>query len=327
MERLKWKEVCRLGLLLLGVLTSFSVRAQYETVVEVKAAPNATVKAALEKNSSLLLTELNNAQGEQRSLSLKGINIDKEAASSLLTMWEVCPFRCDELDIIENCLHSASGFQIRNIPVIMEPRGGEHFDEDKYQEIVLNFDRSGKITDLCFSMSNVMYKQIMGSNREVTDLRRRSLVVDFVEQFRTAYNRKDISYLNDIFSEDALIITGKVVRRIPNEMAGTPNIEYVTNNKKQYLERLEKVFRKNERVNVVFEDIKVNTHKTNPNIYGVKLIQHWNSTTYNDKGYLFLLWDFADESHPKIHVRTWQPFEDTPKEEVFELSDFKVKGI
>ena len=90
---------------------------------------------------------------------------------------------------------------------------------------------------------------------------------------------------------------------------------------------MEKVFRKNERVNVVFEDIKVNTHKTNPNIYGVKLIQHWNSTTYNDKGYLFLLWDFADESHPKIHVRTWQPFEDTPKEEVFELSDFKVKGI
>lgn len=311
-------------LLSAALLSCWTVQAQYETTVDVQSAPNATIKQTLEKNSSLLLTEFNNAQGEKRALSLKEIGIDKEAASALYTMWEVCPFRCDEIEIIENCLNSASGYQIRNIPVIMEPRSGERFDDDKYQEIVLNFNKSGVITDICFAVSNVMYKQIMGSNREVTDLRRRSLVVDFVEQFRTAYNRKDMAFLTDIFSEDALIITGKVITRIPNETVKGPKVEYTVSNKKQYLERLSRVFASNSRINVVFEDVKVNTHKSNPNIFGVKLIQHWNSGSYSDKGYLFLMWDFSDESQPKIHVRTWQPFDETPKEEVFELADFKI---
>ena len=26
-----------------------------------------------------------------------------------------------------------------------------------------------------------------------------------------------------------------------------------------------------------------------------------------DDGYVFLLWDFNDEEHPKIYVRSWSP--------------------
>ena len=106
----------------------------------------------MEQNGTKLLTELNNAQGENRNLSLAGININNQAAESLMIMWEVCPFRCDEVEIVERCLHIGNnqGLQVRNIPVIMEPRAGERFDEDQYQEIVLNFDNSGQITNLCF---------------------------------------------------------------------------------------------------------------------------------------------------------------------------------
>lgn len=41
-------------------------------------------------------------------------------------------------------------------------------------------------------------------------------------------------------------------------------------------------------------------------MYGVTLHQKYTSTTYSDDGHLFLLWDFTDENHPKIHVRVWQ---------------------
>lgn len=315
---------------ILSILLLFaclSVKAQYKTEIKVTDAPAPSLKEAIEKNGSLLLSELNTAQGEKRSLSLKDIGIEKEASASLFTMWEICPFRCDGIEFTEQCLNTPNGgYQVRNIPVIMEPRSGEQFNEDKYQEIVLNYDAKGNISNICFALNSMMYKQIMRSNLEVTDLRRRAMVVDFVEQFRTAYNLKDINFLEDIYSDDALIITGKVIQRRSTDgnMGLKPEIQYSVQKKRQYLDKLKKVFQNSPRLNVIFEEVKVNKHRSKDNIYGVKLIQHWNSGTYSDKGYLFLLWDFADEQRPQIHVRTWQPFEETPAESVFELADFKI---
>ena len=187
-------------------------------------------------------------------------------------------------------------------------------------------ENKGTITDICFTISSSQYKQIMRANLEVTDLRRRSLVIDFVEQFRTAYNREDMDFLEDIFSDDALIITGKTVRRVPVDGIGsTVDVELIAQSKREYLNKLAKVFAANKRINVIFEDVKVARHGSKENIYGVKLVQHWNADTYSDKGYLFLLWDFKDESHPQIHVRAWQPFDDTPKDKVLGLGNFKVE--
>ncbi|MDR1338445.1 MAG: nuclear transport factor 2 family protein [Prevotellaceae bacterium] len=313
----------------LCLLMAHTAKAQYTTSIElISGTPNAKIKAKMEKNGGALLTELNNAQGEARNLSLGKIEIDKSAVSSLTTMWEICPFRCDELEIVERCLNTPSGgYQIRNIPAIMEPRKGERFDEDKYQELVLNFDASGRISDLCFAINKNQYMQIMRTGLETTDLRRRAMVIEFVEQFRTAYNRKDLDYIRDIFSDDALIITGKVVeRKSADEVGGyklKSDVEYKVQNKEQYIDGLTRVFGNNTRINVVFEDIKVNKHGTKDEIYGVKLIQHWNSGSYSDKGYLFLLWDFKDENKPKIHVRTWQPYDETPEDKIIDIHTFK----
>lgn len=316
--------------LIVAVLLVPAVYAQYETVLEVMAAPNVSVKQAMEHNGTLLLTELNNAQGESRGLSLNGIDISEQAAESLMTMWEVCPFRCDEVEIVERCLvvGNNQAFQVRNIPVIMEPLAGERFEEDAYQEIVLNFDKRGRIINLCFAINSTLYQQVMRSNLEVKDLRLRSMVLDFVEQFRTAYNRKDLAFLEDIFSDDALIITGSVYKRVSNDnVSMASGVTYKVQDKKGYLANLSNVFRNNQRINVVFEDIKVMKHRQKDYIYGVKLVQHWNADRYHDKGYLFLLWDFSDESSPKIHVRTWQPYDETPKEEVFGLNSFNTSKL
>ena len=89
--------------------------AQYETTLEVTDAPSAAVKASMEQNGTKLLTELNNAQGENRTLSLAGININNQAAESLMIMWEVCPFRCDEVEIIERCLHIGNNQDCRYV--------------------------------------------------------------------------------------------------------------------------------------------------------------------------------------------------------------------
>ena len=42
-------------------------------------------------------------------------------------------------------------------------------------------------------------------------------------------------------------------------------------------------------------------------IFGVRLLQEYHSTTYGDIGYLFLMVDLRDTQRPVIHVRAWQP--------------------
>ena len=58
------------------------------------------------------------------------------------------------------------------------------------------------------------------------------------------------------------------------------------------------------------------------NIYGVTLHQAWRSSTYNDDGWLFLLWDFNNEEQPQILVRTWQEDKAAASEGVFSIPDF-----
>ena len=46
--------------------------------------------------------------------------------------------------------------------------------------------------------------------------------------------------------------------------------------------------------------------KKGEDIFGVQLLQKYNSTSYGDEGYLFLMVDLRDKSRPVIHVRAWQ---------------------
>ena len=169
---------------------------------------------------------------------------------------------------------------------------------------------------------------VIKSNLELTDLRRRQLILDYVEQFRTAYNQKDLPFLKQVFSDDALIITGKVITQRHAEGFTSQKITYNKQTKQQYLDNLRRVFNSTQYIKVTFDDIEVKRHPVNPNFYGVTLHQGYTSNRYHDDGYLFLLWDFNDESAPQIHVRTWQPDKingkDLPKEEIFTLSDFDI---
>ena len=108
----------------------------------------------------------------------------------------------------------------------------------------------------------------------------------------------------------------------------TPKIVYNKQNKQQYLTNLSRVFRAASYIKVTFDEVEVMRHPVNANFYGVTLHQGYTSNRYHDDGYLFLLWDFTDEAHPQIHVRTWQPDrvggKALPKDEIFTLSDFDI---
>ena len=290
---------------------------------------NASVKSKMESSVSRMLTEINAAQEAGRSLNFSAMgNIGSRVQQSMAMLWENSPFVCTDGEIIEHCITTGNGYQVRNIPLLMKPTGEREFNEDEYQEAVVSFDRQGNVESFYLSISMNLYMNVIKSNLELTDLRRRQLILDYVEQFRTAYNQKDIKFLNQVFSDDALIITCTVIQQKHSEGFSTPKIKYNKLSKEQYIQKLRGVFARNSYIKVTFDEIEVMRHPVNPNFYGVTLLQGWTSGTYHDDGYLFLLWDFTNESAPQIHVRTWQPDKigdkPLPKDEVFSLSDFDI---
>lgn len=290
---------------------------------------NDAVKRKMEQSLSKLLTEANAAQEKNRNMKYSSLGLSSSVQKSLSMLWENSPFVCSDTEIVEHCITTGTGYQIRNIPLMMKPINPEKFSDDEYQEAVVNFDRNGNMENFHIAISMNLYMNVVKSNLELTDLRRRQMILDYVEQFRTSYNQKDINFLQQVFSDDALIITGKVIQSKTSDGIALPEkIQYKKQTKKEYLTRLSQVFASNKQIKVTFDEIEVMRKDGAPDFYGVTLHQGYTSDRYHDDGYLFILWDFRDESHPVIHVRTWQPDQyggkKLDKDEIFSIYDFTI---
>lgn len=290
---------------------------------------NAVLKQKIENNISHFLVACNEAVMNGKKPKLDELLTD-DARKSFSAMWKTSPMVCPVSKIEEICLETSNGgYQIRNIPVSMMAAD----DETREQELVFNLTSTGIIDDISIAIDENKYKEIMEEHESVEDLFRRQVIVDFVENYRTSYNRKDLKYIESVFSDNALIITGKVVREKPKSdyamrSLSQEKIVYQKRTKKEYIDNLKKVFAGNKYINVIFDEVEVIQHPKLTDIYGVTLKQEWNSSRYSDVGFIFLMIDFQDENHPLIQVRTWQPEKLNgrvlSRDEVFSLGNFDI---
>ena len=172
--------------------------------------------------------------------------------------------------------------------------------------------------------------KVISGKLEEKDADNRRMILNYCEHLRTSYTTKDIDFLRQVFSDQALIIVGNVVRSADNNSAtgieGDEKVTFSLKTKKEYLERLEQVFAANKKIDVKFTDFRIMRHPTMEGIYGVSMKQKYTSDRYSDDGYLFILWDFRNKSMPLIHVRTWQPAASVNGEkEIIGIRDFNLE--
>jgi len=215
------------------------------------------------------------------------------------------------------------GWEVRDIKVSVEmgetANNKEPVAANPNQFLVFELSPDGLIRDMRFAMESAHCKRILEEGEKLNDFARRQQILQTVEIFRTAYCRKDTAYLKQIYSDDALILVGRVLkpRKDVPDMFKTSRlspkkIEFLRLSKKQYIERLDSLFERNAFVKVIFDSVDISCNDKDPYLYSVTLKQNWYSSTYSDTGWVFLLWDFKDEENPTIYVRSWQPepFED-----------------
>lgn len=323
------RKIISASLLVLGALVA---SAQVEVEI-IDGLNDVLLKSTIEKNASRFMSETYNAYNQNRALNLTSL-VAPSAEISIEMLWENVHFRPEDQYIGEILLNSNGGYQMRNIPIAIQPQDSN--SDENYKEAVLNFDKNGRLTDVYFSIEENTYRQIMDKGIQLNDVERRLQILDYVERFRTAYNQKDLTFLNQVFSEDALIITGKVIR--PNKNPGDglslslPQVKYTKQSKQQYLSNLARAFKNAKYINVNFADVQIKRHGINPNIYGVRVVQEWNASNYSDEGYVFMVWDFTNPDTPQIHVRAWQPKwldeknkVPLPEDEIFNINS--IEGI
>lgn len=320
------KYIAIISLLLAGLTASAagSVKFEFSDGIE-----PGKLKTKMERQVSNLLSAISQAASTGTAINYVGIDINYLAKQSLNQTWNVVHFEPETDEYIDHCIRQRSktgllrGFQVRNIGVNMKPIT-DSYDGPERRELTIDFGPTGVIEDINFAMGTHEFTDLIKKGEELGDLDRRMQIVHWCEQFQNAYNKCDSKFIENIFSDDAIIITGKIsqrrVRSTDVQMRNPMKVQYVQQTKKQYLDKLRVIFKTAKYINVQFSDYKIVRHGSKPNYYGVTLRQKYATNTYSDEGIVFLVWDFTNEDEPKIHVRTWQPL----TEEAFALGDFRL---
>lgn len=199
-------------------------------------------------------------------------------------------------------------------------RNGKAFME----KLVYRFNpESRKIESVAFALTQRAENDIMNAAASWPEVSRWA-ILNFMEDYQTAFALKRTDYINSIFSDDALIITGTILKKLNNaerafdrskslDLGGPKDIAYSQLSKTEYIDRLQKIFSTREYVHLQFED-NVTRMIDLPAInginkgaaFGIEIKQRYESTGYSDDGYLTMVFDTRGKL-PIIHVRLWQP--------------------
>ena len=180
------------------------------------------------------------------------------------------------------------------------------------ETVVIDFDETGKIYNFGYTINPALHKLFESQGTAAGDWDYRQIAIKFLENYKTSYTTKNIKDVETLYSDDAIIITGKVIERtkLDKEIStdfSDEEIIYFKKTKQEHIASQNEVFKKNRFVWLQFDTFNISVAPVD-SVYGVSMQQNYYSSTYKDEGYLFLLIDFRGE-HPLIHVRNWQPGE------------------
>lgn len=196
------------------------------------------------------------------------------------------------------------------------------------RDVVFRFNSTTKkIESIAFRLSDVTENDIVSKTKWPQEAR--LMLVNFLEDYQTAYALKRSDYIESIYSDDALIIVGHVVKKtvIPDRKEfdlSAEEIRLMQYDKNTYMSNLRRTFKSQGYINISFGDTDFTRAQTSSSneVYGVRLFQEYHSTTYGDNGYLFIMVDLTNDK-PIIHVRAWQP-EEVDLNKLMKLKDLRL---
>lgn len=288
-------------------------------------------KSIIEKNVSDLLGVLNKSyKSEGDTIKKENLQISEEALDNINLIWSSSKFYLRDNMISEVLIKTSKGYELRNIPVVMN---------NDTLEIAIDINNNGAIEDIFFPVKIQQYGKDVFDNSVINETKK-NVIRDFLEAFRTAYMRKDISFISNVFSDKALIIVGRKIEKSDQSClqvntsekkslyTGGSSTLYKKMTKDEYIDNLKNVFKVNKSINIDFRDIEIFRHRKSgyESYYGVRLKQKWVSDRYEDYGLLFFVIQFRENDYPIIWVRVWQDAKTSDNEKIG-LGDIQISPM
>lgn len=204
----------------------------------------------------------------------------------------------------------------KRIPVSVKT--GRHVSNEN---IVFRFDKSsGLISSVAYALTKRAEDDIF--RQAQWNIESRYSLLNFMEDYQTAFALKRLDYMKKIFSDSAIIIVGKFDKNVRAARGGgftdmgtkmgklPPQVSYTYFNKDQYMNKLERDFNTKDYIQLVFEENEISKAPTNGmldnEVLWIEIKQHYISSNYSDKGYLTLQINMKPQGS-QINVRTWTP--------------------
>lgn len=143
------------------------------------------------------------------------------------------------------------------------------------------------------------------------DFKQRMLMLDICETLNTAYNVKDVEFIEDYFKDILFFV---------NSDTCNLKIEEFNN----FVVDL-KEFWKNENCHFMIKNIEIRQSPNNADLFSISFQHDWISDKYIKKGYMFLLYDFCDMINPKAHVCVWTTGKKTRERDLPTIEDFPIQ--
>ena len=243
-------------------------------------------------------------------------------------------FTVNGLDVYKRLICMGSGRIIEeSAPVFFKGSGGcvvvrglrmsftfniGHRKKTFVEDVAFTFNKEGKCDNISFGLgaevtNNIMVKPT-GWKEEA-----RELILEFLENYKTAFCLKRIDFLKNIFHDDTPIIVGSEVKVATinpmNERqvtsTGRKIIKYNRYTKYEYISKLRRAFNANEFINIRFTECDVQWQEAaEGEFFSIQIAQDYCSSSYADQGYLFLMFDATNHDAPQIKICTWQPEKD-----------------
>lgn len=285
---------------------------------------NPELKVKVESNVSKLLAEINRASTRNEQLNLAGVQIEKRASERLRNLWHNMPFCCEWKNNIQSCIQDFTGYEIRQIPVMLKPldnayKGGLH------KELTISFNKQGIITGVRTSIDNNSYLALLSGGKANLDMRMRREILKYLEDSRSYYTEKDINAIAKMLGFCSFDVKKSLAENseTPVRVSLKKN-ECSVKDKQEYLSNLNKLFQQDGCIVAKISDIELMRHAWNPYFYGVnfrlQLSRGDGELQSATGGYYFLLWNFTEEANPKIHFSLLFP----KKEKYLSPEDFFV---
>lgn len=181
------------------------------------------------------------------------------------------------------------------------------------ENVVFVFNHEEKIDGIQFALDKETIRDING--HKGWSLYIKYAIVNFIENYRTAYALKRLDYISELFADDAIIIIGRVFKKPEeftdgvklNTIPQKPHVRYTTPTKQQYMRNLARNFSNNEWINIRFLHAQFVQPGGPGAYYGMSLQQEYSSQHYCDNGYLFLVVELDSVENPVIQLRAWTP--------------------